>query len=143
MTIVGFSYNKFNCEKTQQKATKSIEVKHNISIKEVSISELNIGTSKNKVLKIAFSLDVLYGEKLGKISIEGELMYADATKVVEESEKEWKKNKKLPGQVHIQVYQFVYDKVLAKVIDFAETLNLPWPIPKPKLNLTKKPAQSQ
>ena len=71
MGIVGFNYTKFDCARDiAAKREKSIEVKHNIAIKNVEVTSLNMGSQKSDVLRVTFGFDVLYSSKLGKISLD-------------------------------------------------------------------------
>ena len=56
MAIVGFNYSKINAEHAKGvKASKSIEVKHNISVTDVEESDISIGDGKQNIHK---SLDM-------------------------------------------------------------------------------------
>ena len=55
MSVIGFSFSKFDCERNSAKAAGSIEIKHNISVKDVEKTTLNVGGGKNDVLKVIFS----------------------------------------------------------------------------------------
>ena len=138
MGIIGFSFSKFDCERKSSKVTGGIEIKHNISIKSVEKTSLNVGVNKNDVLRVVFSFDVLYGDELGKISVEGDVIYADTTEIVKDTVEQWKKNKKLNTVVSEVVFKFIYNKATVKVLDLADSLNLPSPIPLPKINFSTK-----
>jgi hypothetical protein len=137
MGIIGFSFIKFNCER-KGGAKGSIDVKHNISIDNVAKTDLNIGTTKSQVLKIEFSFDVLYGSDLGKIGIVGDLIYTDTKEIVDETFKTWESDKKLTETVHKEVYKFIYGKTIVKALELSDALNLPSPIPLPKISFEKK-----
>ena len=138
MAIIGFSFSKFDCERKPTAVKKGIEVKHNISIKEVEKTTLNVGSNKNEVLKVYFSFDVLYSEGLGKITVEGDVIYADTKEIIAETAKQWKADKKLNNTVSEVVFKFVYGKATVKVLDLADSLGLPSPIPLPKIQFNNK-----
>ncbi|MDA3855997.1 MAG: hypothetical protein PF569_07065 [Candidatus Woesearchaeota archaeon] len=138
MSVIGFSFSKFDCVKLTGKASGSIEIKHNISIKSVEKTTLNVGANKNDVLKIVFAFDVNYGKELGKISVEGDVVYADTKEIVDETLKSWEADKKLNTTVSEVVFKFIYSKATVKVLDLADSLNLPSPIPLPKINFGNK-----
>jgi hypothetical protein len=138
MGIIGFNFSKFDCERTSEEVKGGIEIKHNISITSVEKTALNIGTNKNDVLKIKFLFNISYGEKLGKINVEGEVVYSDTKEIVEETKKQWDKDHKLNDTVSQSVFRFIYNKAAVKVLDFADSLNLPSPIPLPKINFSNK-----
>jgi hypothetical protein len=139
MGVIGFSFSKFDCERKSATVKGGIEIKHNISVKSVEKTTLNVGGNKNDVLKVIFAFDVLYGEgKIGKVGIEGDAIYADTKEIVAETAKEWEKSKKLNDTVSQVVFKFIYNKSTVKVLEIADSLNLPSPIPLPKINFSNK-----
>jgi len=138
MGIIGFSFSKFDCERKSSKITGGIEIKHNISIKSVEKTSLNVGGSKNDVLRVIFAFDVLYGDALGKIAVEGDVIYADTPEIIKDTLGQWTKNKKLNTAVSEIVFKFVYNKATVRVLELADSLNLPSPIPLPKINFSNK-----
>ena len=134
MAIIGFGFSKFDCERKENKAQKSIEINYNINIKEVSRTALNVGSKKEDVLKIDFGFIVMYGKGLGKIELVGDVVYTDTKEIIEETEKTWKKDKKLPNMVNEQVFKFIYNKATIKALELSDSLNLPSPIPLPKIS---------
>lgn len=133
MGVIGFSFSKFDCERKPSKVSGGVEVKHNISVKEVEKTTLNVGANKNDVLKVYFSFDVIYGNGLGKVSVEGDVIYADTKEIVDETAKSWEADKKLNQTVSEVVFKFIYNKSTVKVLDLADSLGLPSPIPLPKI----------
>ncbi len=99
---------------------------------------MNVGTQKNEVLRIVFAFDVLYGKGLGKISVEGDVVYADTKEIITETMKGWDADKKLSTTVSEVVFKFIYNKATVKVLDLADSLNLPSPIPLPKISFNKE-----
>lgn len=139
MGVIGFSFSKFDCERKSANVKGGIEIKHNISVKSVEKTTLNVGGNKNDVLKVIFAFDVLYGGgKLGKVSVEGDVIYADTKEIVDDTAKEWEKNKKLNDTVSQVVFKFIYNKSTVRVLEMADSLNLPSPIPLPKINFSNK-----
>ncbi|NCC71269.1 hypothetical protein EOM09_06830, partial [bacterium] len=109
MTIIGFSFIKFDCVRNGS-GKGSIDVKHNINISNVEKTFLNVGLNKNEVLRIEFLFDVIYGENLGKVSMLGDIIYADTKEIIDETFKTWGSEKLLPKTVHQDVYKFIYSK---------------------------------
>lgn len=138
MTIIGFSFIKFDAERKPVKTTGNIEINHNISIKNVEKTALNVGGSKSDVLRIEFAFDVLYSAGLGKIEILGDVVYSDTKEIVDETFKTWEVDKKLNSTVNEQVFKFVYNKAIVKALELSDSLNLPSPIPMPKINFSVK-----
>lgn len=134
MAIIGFSFIKFDCERKTGQTKGNIEIKHNVSISNVEKTSLTVGGNKNDVLRINFSFDVMFGADLGKLSILGDVVYTDNTEIIDETIKSWESDKKLPSMVNEQVHKFVYNKAIIKALDLADSLNLPSPIPLPKVS---------
>jgi hypothetical protein len=137
MAVIGFNFSKFDCVR-DSKASGSIEVKHTIHIDKVTKAPLNVGGTSSDVLKVEFGFDVLYGNEVGKISLTGDVIYTDTKEIVEESVKAWDLDKKLPRMVEEQVQKFIYSKVILKALQLSDDLNLPAPIPLPKVNFQAK-----
>lgn len=134
MAIVGFSFLKFNSERNPVKRSGKIEINHNISISSVEQSSFVMGGSKVPVLRIIFSFDVVYSNELGKISIEGDVVYSDTKEIIEESFKGWKADGKLNSLINEQVFKFVYSKAIIKALEISDSLSLPAPVPLPKVS---------
>ena len=134
MAVVGFSFTKFDCEKVGAQAKGSIEIKHNVNITSVEKTNLNLGGSKTEVLRVIFAFDVLYGAEIGKISIAGDVIYTDTKEIVSETIKGWNADKKLNPLVNEQVHKFVYNKAIVRALELSDALNLPAPIPLPKVS---------
>jgi hypothetical protein len=137
MAVIGFNFSKFDCIR-DSKSSGSIEVKHTIHIDKVTKAPLNVGGTSSNVLKVEFGFDVLYGDNVGKISLVGDVIYTDTNEIVDESLKSWSANKKLPGMVEEQVQKFIYSKVILKALQLSDDLNLPAPIPLPKVSFQAK-----
>ena len=136
MVIVGFSFSKIDAEKKLQGVGGSIDINHNISIKNVEMTSLNVGTNKNDVLKIIFDFTVAYSLGMGKIQLIGDVIYADTKEIISESLKGWESDKKLNKLVNEQVLAFVYSKAIIKALEMSDILGLPAPIPMPKVNFS-------
>jgi hypothetical protein len=135
MAIVGFSFSKFKGERLASKASGNIEVNHNISIKDVKKIPFKVAGNTTDILKIQFGFDVKYGDNLGEISIEGEVLYSDNKEIIEESVKGFEKDKKLNPIVNNQIINFIYSKTIIKTLEMADNLSLPAPIPMPKVQV--------
>lgn len=132
MGVIGFSFIKFDCER-KAVPKGGVEVKHNISISKIEKTTLNLGTGKDEVLRIEFTFDVLY-EGFGKIGMKGDVIYTDTKEIMAESLKSWDSDKKLNPMVNEKVFKFIYSKTIVKALELADSLNLPSPIPLPKVN---------
>jgi len=134
MAIVGFSFSKFNCVRNPVSPEGGIEIKHNINIKGVESSNINLANSQSDVLKVFFSFEVIYSQDLGKVQVDGDVVYADTSEIISEVQKQWDTDKKLNDMVSEVIFKFIYNKTAIKVLELADSLNLPSPIPLPQIN---------
>jgi hypothetical protein len=139
MGILGFNFSKFDCERKAPKKGGQIQVHFGIAVKDVKKVPLKVGASSNTdVLKVDFAFDVSYSEGLGKISIAGDVVFSDTKEIIEETLKSWQADKKLNKVVNEEVLSFVYNKAIVKAFEIADDLNLPSPMPLPKLSFGEK-----
>ena len=138
MSIVGFSFLKFDAERKAPAVGGNIEINHNVSIKNVVKTNLNVGGNKSDVLRVEFDFVVNYSNNVGKIAIVGDVIYADTKEIIEETAKGWDIDKKLNSLVHEEVVKFIYTKAIVKALELSDSLNLPSPIPMPKVNFSEK-----
>jgi len=134
MAIVGFSFSKFDCARNPVNVAGGIEIKHNISVSHVEKSTVKLGASNSDVLKIFFTFEVVYGNDLGKVRIDGDVVYADTKEIIKEVMTQWDADKKLNESVSEPIFKFIYNKTAIKVLDLADSLNLPSPIPLPQIS---------
>lgn len=134
MAIIGFSFIKFDCERKSNQAKGSIEIKHNVSITKVEKTSITVGSNKNDVLKINFGFDVIYSNDIGKVSIAGDVVFTDTPEIITETQKSWDLDKKLPALVNEQIHGFIYNKAIVRALELSDSLNLPSPIPMPKVS---------
>lgn len=134
MPIVGFNFLKISAEKKNAIAPEGkVNIANDVSIKDVE--EANFG--KNKGLKLTYSFSSNYNPDLGKIELEGDVFFTDKEKVVKDMLDSWKKNKKLPEEVMINILDFLLIKCNTQSIILSKDLNLPPPIPFPKVDRSK------
>lgn len=136
MAIIGFSFSRFDCERSKSAAKGNIEITHNISIKNVEKTTLKVGGNDNPVLKIDFVFDVIYGNDLGKVGISGDVIFSDTKEIINETYKGWEADKKLNEMVNEQVHRFIYNKTIVKALELSDSLNLPAPFQLPRISFS-------
>ncbi len=96
-------------------------------MKEVTISTIG----NKKVLSLAFEFVTNYDPKVGEIKIGGDLLYLtdDNKKLL----KQWEKDKKLPEKPSLEILNYLFRRCLLKVSNIAEDLQLPPPLPMPRI----------
>ena len=73
MSIVGFNFEKIMVEK-KNKVSSNLKIKSNLSIVDIEKENLNL-TSAGDVLKFNFEYGVDYEPEIGKIVLNGNLLY--------------------------------------------------------------------
>jgi len=131
MTVIGFSFTKMIVEKTSPVKGK-VSINNNVGIKDLEETKLNINTTK-KALKLGFEFSSVYEPDIGKIHLEGEVIYLIDKDKAEEAVKNWKKNKKIEREMMTAVLNQVLAKCNIQALILSKDMNLPPPIPLPKV----------
>lgn len=137
MTVVGFNFNKINVEKKNNKKGK-LTITNNFGITNVSEAKLSLGGDKAKALSFEFTFESKYEPDVAFIKLEGDLLFmlptADANKVLEA----FKKDKRVPNDFAEPVMNAILNRCNIEALFLSRELNLPSPIPLPKVNIKKK-----
>lgn len=131
MSVIGFAFTKMLAEKSKP-VKGSINVNNNVSIKDVTESKLAIDPSK-KALKFEFVYTSKYEPEVGKIELIGELIYLTDEKTAKATLATWKKDKKLSGDIAKNIMNNVLAKCNVQAVVVSRDINLPAPIPLPKM----------
>ena len=137
MTIIGFNFSKIEAEKKQLIKGK-ININNNVSIKNVEEKKLSLSNEKQKVLAFTFEFVAKYDPNVGSISFSGEVLSMDDSKKVKEILDGWKKDKKLPKEVMPVILNTIMSKCNIQALILSDQINLPPPIPLPKLAPAEK-----
>ncbi len=138
MTVVGLQIHKINVDK-QGPAKGKVSVNNNVAVKDVEKTDLTFGAAKQDALKFTFEFKAAYEPKIATITIEGTVTYFDQPKAIDEIHKSWKKDKKVPGDVMTPVLNTILTRCNVEAMLLSREVNLPPPIPLPrvKVNNTK------
>jgi len=142
MPIVGFNFTKLHIEKTSDIVGK-INITNNIKVKDVEKTDL--GVEKRAGLKFTFEFETNYksdssGEKsVGKMQFEGEITYLGEDKIINEAEEKWKKDQQISKEFMKHVLDMALSKSNIEAMVLSDKVNLPPPIPLPKVNIEEKP----
>jgi len=137
MTIIGFNFTKIVAEKKELIKGK-ININNNISIKTVEEKKLSLSNEKQKVLSFTFEFIAKYDPNVGSISFTGNVLSMDDSKKSKEILDGWKKDKKLPKEVMPIILNTIMSKCNIQALILSEQINLPPPIPLPKLAPAEK-----
>ena len=131
--IIGFEINKINVDRKGD-ITGGIRVKQNFNINSVKEQEIKILKEKKKGIAFEFVFSVDYGQAVGNISMNGNLMYTDNDKKVKEVIESWKKDKKIPHEVSVEILNVILSRCNIKALELAEDAGLPPHIPLPRVS---------
>ncbi len=132
MTIVGFDFTKIDAEKKNPVKGK-ISINNNVTITDVEEHNLNLGKDKKNVLRFVFEFIANYTPDIGFVKLGGNLVYMEDSKKVKEILDGWKKDKKLPKDISAGVLNTVLTKCNIQSLIQSQNINLPPPIPLPKI----------
>ena len=129
MAVIGLTIDKIEAER--RGAAPRVEVRLTPSVTDVEKSKLEGVSEKPKdVLIVKFSFDVSFKPDVGKMKMEGSLIYMGD---VDKAYKEWQKNKKLPENINTEILNFIFRNVTPKAFFIANELQLPPILPVPRI----------
>ena len=134
MTIVKINLHKVVAERNLNSKVGQVQINNNVSLKDVE--DMNFLTDGKKGLKFTFTFNCNYEPDLGKIDVEGQVLYVEDAKKVEEIKKGWDKEKRVPMQVMEQIINAALHKGNIQAIKISEEVSLPSPLPLPKVRST-------
>lgn len=130
MQIIGFNLTKILVEREEKKEGK-LEVKQNIDISDVSKEKIPF--SEGEAVKIKFNFTVTYDPDFAKLNLEGYLILMVDKDEIKKFLKSWK-NKKLPEESKVSLFNFIMGKCNIKALNLEDELNLPLHVPMPRIN---------
>ena len=143
MTIVGFDFTKIDAEKKAPIKGK-ISINNNVAIKNVEEQNLHLGNEKQNAIKFQFEFTSKYDPGIGAITLGGDIIFMGDPKKVKEILDGWKKDKKLPKDISANILNNVLTRCNVQALILSRDLNLPSPIPLPKVQLDQeKPAETK
>lgn len=132
MTILGINFNKINVERKDVLKGK-INIANNVSITSIEKAEMNLGDPKREGLNIRFKFTSIYEPELASMTFEGIMVYLDDEKKVKDILKDWKKDKKIEKGFMADIINALLAKCNIEAIIISREVNLPPPIPMPKV----------
>lgn len=131
MTIVKINIHKLKAERNLESAGGQIKINNNVSI--TNVEDLSFDVEGKKGLKFTFSFNCGYEPDLGRIEVEGQILFVDSASKIKEVKEGWEKDKKVPMEVMEQVVNAALHKGNIQAIKISEEVNLPSPLPLPKV----------
>lgn len=140
MPIVGFNFDKIVVEKTNP-VSGNVQVKNDMSIKEVDQQELILGKKKEDVLKFSFEFSSKYEPKIGLVSIKGHILFMDESAEIKKIMDGWKKKKFLPQVLMTHLLNTVLVRCNVKTLILSQDVNLPPHIRLPTISPKSKASE--
>ncbi len=129
--IVGFSLQHVEAEKKTPGQGK-LNINYNSSIEDVTAAK--VSAMDETVARITFSLPILYqqGDKdVAEIQFSGSVLWQkDAEDVIAQ----WEEDGSLDKDISAAVTNHVFRKCLTHAVGLADSLDLPSPVPMPRVN---------
>ena len=126
MTIVKVNLHKVSADRNMEAKGGQIKIHNNVAIKD--IESMDFGVPGKKGLKFTFNFVCNYEPELGKIDVYGQVIYVGDEKAVSE------------------IVNAALHKGNIQAIKISEEINLPSPLPLPKLQskpATEAPAEKK
>ncbi len=131
MTIVKVNLHKISAERNLKAKGGQISINNNVSVKDVEEMALEIQGKKG--LRFSFSFVCNYEPNIGKIEVEGQVIYVGEKPQIGQIKKAWDKNKNIDMKIMQQILNAALHKGNIQAIKISEEVNLPSPLPMPRL----------
>ena len=131
MTIVKINLHKVHADRNLEAKGGQIKINNNVSIKDVE--DMSFSAEGKKGLKFTFTFSCSYEPELGKIDVEGQVLYVEEEAKIDEIKKSWDKDKKISMDVMEQIVNAALHKGNIQAIKISEEVSLPSPLPLPKV----------
>ena len=130
MTILGLAFISLEAKK-KVKNVKG-EIKVNSTPRILNVREVTVPSLQKKGLSIEFEFISTYAPDLATIKATGEILFMAKSNAA--VMKKWKKDKKLPDDVALEVLNHLFRRCLLKMAFLADELQLPPPVGMPQLS---------
>jgi hypothetical protein len=137
MAIIGFNFSKINVEKNEVGKGK-VNISNNVAIKNIESKGISLGKDKQDALRFTFEFTSKYEPKLGNILLGGDVLFLTDAKKSKEIVDGWKKDKKVPKDIMAGILNTVLAKCNIQALILSQEVNLPPPIPLPKVKVGDK-----
>lgn len=140
MAIIGINLTKIDVEKKDVKSGK-VNINNNISIKDIEEKDFSLGSAKQKGLKFNFAFVCNYTPALGKIGLEGSVLFIGEESKVKDMKKKWDKDKKIDPTIMQAVLNAALGKCNIAALKLSDEVGLPSPVPMPRVSRGKGEAK--
>jgi hypothetical protein len=133
MTIVGSSFTKIDVEREKPLQGK-VSINNNIAIVDAKKEEMNMGNNPGKGIKFKFDYTCSYEPGIGHIKLMGEMLTIETEEVRDKILKSWKDKREVPKDYLSSILNALLTKCNIQSLTLSQAMNLPPPIPMPKIN---------
>lgn len=131
MQVVGNTVNKIEATRSDE-YEQGMKIQTHINITDVKKKEFS-GAGENKEgAVVTYTFDSQYGEKFGKISIEGAMFLFGTEEELKKLIADWEKNKKLDEEANLPLINKATELAYLVAIPVAKELKLPTPLRLPR-----------
>jgi hypothetical protein len=134
--IVVINFTKICAEKMVSKIQK-LNINNNIKITSVEEADVEVKQG-NSALKICFEFESNYEPEIASLKIAGEAIDVEDKKNAKTILNDWTKNKRIPENFLTDIMNVILNKCNVEAILLSKELNLPPPLPMPKVGVKKK-----
>lgn len=134
MAIVGFNFNKIDVEKKESKGGK-VNIRNNVTVKDIIETDISLGTQKQNAIKFIFEFSSSYEPNIGNITFGGDVLFIESAENTKKILDRWKKNKTTEQAIMSNVLNTVLSKCNVQALILSQEVNLPSPIPLPKVKM--------
>jgi len=132
MAILGLNINKMYIER-KKNLEKGAQVNTNIKLLNVKEAKVKLGGNHKQGALISFEVKTEYSPDFAEIIISGNLVFSDEDeKKVSEAISYWEKEKKLPSDASLEVYNAILRRVNIEALILADRMKLPVPFKMPR-----------
>lgn len=136
MTIVKINIHRVLAEKNLAAKAGQVSITSNVALKDVE--DLAFSAEGKKGLKFTFTFNCQYKPELGKIEVEGQVLYVKSEEKIKEIKNMWDQEKKVPLDITEEIVNAALHKGNIQAIKISEEVNLPSPLPLPRLKPQEK-----
>jgi len=141
MPVIGITTKNIEAKRSQD-AFKNVKINNETRLTDVEEKDLAGLGKKGLVVSYEYRSDYIDGSKsFASIKIGGEVVFIDPNQA--EIIKGWKKDKKLPDKVNVQVINAILRKCVIKALSISEEVGLPPVIRLPFAAAKKAPKESR
>jgi hypothetical protein len=136
MTIVGFNFSKILAQ--QKKATKG-NLKIGTNVKIDVVEKTSLGFDKDRsALRAGFTYKVTYEPEIGIIEFQGDILFMESQKIIDELVSEWNAKKQLPKKFSAALMTTIMQKCIIQALVISKDIGLPPPIQLPKVKVAEE-----